>query len=53
MRLGGTSTANLSSNWILNREIVRGCLENGIPTNMTKVLSKYFVKVFQLVARPA
>lgn len=53
MRTGGASTANLSSNWILNREIVRGCLENGIQTNMTKVLSKYFVKVFQLVARPA
>lgn len=53
MRTGGASTANLSSNWILNREIVRGCLENGIQTNMTKVLSKYFVKVFQLVHRPA
>ncbi|MEP0916936.1 glycosyltransferase [Leptolyngbya sp. DQ-M1] len=53
MRTGGASTANLSSNWILNREIVRGCLENGIQTNMTKVLSKYFVKVFQLVVRPA
>lgn len=53
MRTGGTSTANLSSNWILNREIVRGCLENGIQTNMTKVLSKYFVKVFQLIDRPA
>lgn len=53
MRTGGASTANLSSNWILNREIVRGCLENGISTNMTKVLSKYFVKVFQLVVRPA
>ena len=53
MRTGGASTANLSSNWILNREIVRGCLENGIQTNMTKVLSKYFIKVFQLVHRPA
>jgi len=53
MRTGGASTANLSSNWILNREIVRGCLENGIQTNLTKVLSKYFVKVFQLVTRPA
>jgi glycosyltransferase involved in cell wall biosynthesis len=52
MRTGGVSTTNLKSNWILNREIVRGCAENDIQTNMPKVLSKYFTKVFQLVYRP-
>ncbi|NDJ18720.1 glycosyltransferase family 2 protein [Myxacorys almedinensis] len=52
MRAGGVSTTNLKSNWILNREIIRGCAENNIQTNMPKVLSKYFTKVFQLVARP-
>ncbi len=52
MRAGGVSTKNLRSNWVLNREIVRGCAENGIPTNMMRVLSKYFTKVFQLVQRP-
>ncbi|XGB41376.1 MAG: WcaF family extracellular polysaccharide biosynthesis acetyltransferase [Nodosilinea sp. LVE1205-7] len=52
MRAGGISTRNLMSNWILNREIVRGCAENGIRTNLFKVCSKYFTKVFQLVRRP-
>jgi glycosyltransferase involved in cell wall biosynthesis len=52
MRTGGVSTLNLRSNWVLNREIVRGCAENGINTNMVKVLSKYFTKVFQLIERP-
>ncbi len=53
MRTGGVSTTNLRSNWILNQEIIRGCAENGIQTNLLKVFSKYFTKVFQLVHRPA
>jgi glycosyltransferase involved in cell wall biosynthesis len=52
MRTGGASTHNLMSNWILNREIIRACAENGIKTNWLKVLSKYFKKVFQLIRRP-
>jgi glycosyltransferase involved in cell wall biosynthesis len=55
MRTGGVSTRNFKSNWILNREIVRGCAENGIQTNMLKVCSKYFAKIFQLIpsAKPS
>lgn len=53
MRTGGVSTRNLRSNLILNREILRACAENGIPTNMLKVYSKYFRKVTQLFERPA
>lgn len=52
MRTGGVSTRNLQSNWILNQEILRACAENGIPTNILKVYSKYFRKVAQLFARP-
>lgn len=52
MRTGGVSTRNLRSNLILNREILRACAENGIPTNMLKVYSKYFCKVTQLFERP-
>jgi glycosyltransferase involved in cell wall biosynthesis len=48
MRTGGLSTRGLKSNWILNQEIVRGCAENGIRTNIIKVLSKFFTKIFQL-----
>jgi len=52
MRTGGISTRSLKSNWVLNREILRACDENGINTNLMKVYSKYFFKVTQLFARP-
>lgn len=52
MRTGGVSTVSLKSNWILNCEIVRGCRENDISTNLLKVGSKYFTKVTQLIRRP-
>ncbi|MRR05885.1 MAG: glycosyltransferase [Deltaproteobacteria bacterium] len=52
MRTGGISTRNLKSNWILNREIIRACAENGIRTNLFKVYSKYFRKIMQLIERP-
>ncbi len=52
MRTGGASTRNLMSNLILNREMQQACAENGIPTNMVKIYSKYFRKVFQLFERP-
>lgn len=45
MRTGGDSTRNLKSNWILNKEIVRGCRENGIYTNMMILLFKYTFKI--------
>ena len=47
MRTGGISNKNIVSNWILNKEIVRACAENNIQTNMLKVVSKYFTKIFQ------
>jgi glycosyltransferase involved in cell wall biosynthesis len=52
MRAGGVSTRDLRSTWILNREILRACAENGISTNMLKVYSKYFRKVLQIFKRP-
>ena len=52
MRSGGLSTRNFKSNVILNREIVRACIENGIETNIFKVYLKYFVKLSQLFKRP-
>jgi hypothetical protein len=52
MRSGGVSTRSLKSTWILNREIVRACAENGIDTNLLKVFSKYPRKIFQFVRRP-
>lgn len=52
MRTGGASTRNLKSNWILNKEILRACAENGIKTNIIKVLSKYPVKILQAIKKP-
>ncbi|MBW2639507.1 MAG: glycosyltransferase [Deltaproteobacteria bacterium] len=52
MRTGGASTRNLKSNWILNKEILRACAENGIKTNIVKVLSKYPTKILQSIKKP-
>lgn len=49
MRTGGDSTRNLKSNWILNKEIVRGCRENGIYTNMMILSFKYLFKISGLL----
>ena len=52
MRTGGVSTKNLKSNWIFNMEILKACKENMIKTNLIKIWSKYFFKLYQLVQRP-
>ncbi|MDR0768951.1 MAG: glycosyltransferase [Dysgonamonadaceae bacterium] len=49
MRTGGISTRSWKSNYILNREIVRACRENGISTNLFLLSLKYLIKVFELV----
>ena len=49
MRTGGKSTKNWKSNYVLNKEIVRGCRENGISTSMCLLFFKYFVKVFEFI----
>lgn len=49
MRTGGRSTNGWKANILLNREIVRGCNENGIWTCMPLLFLKYFIKVFELV----
>jgi glycosyltransferase involved in cell wall biosynthesis len=49
MRLGGVSTRSPRSTVVLNREIVRGCRENGIWTCLPLLTLKYLFKVFELV----
>ena len=44
---GGLSNQSWKSRWLLNKEIVRACHENGIQTNMLKLSLKYFKKVFE------
>jgi len=48
MRRGGVSSNGIKSNIILNNEIIRGCRENGIQTNVFKIYPKYFIKFFEL-----
>ena len=47
MRVGGVSTS-FSSIWINNVEALRVCKENGIDTNIFKILSKYPSKILGL-----
>ncbi|MEZ5039054.1 MAG: glycosyltransferase family 2 protein [Saprospiraceae bacterium] len=49
MLIGGMSNDSLKSIYILNKEIVRTCRENGIYTNLFILSLKYFRKVFELI----
>jgi glycosyltransferase involved in cell wall biosynthesis len=51
MRTGGASNKTMLSNYLLNKEIKRACLENGIPTNYIKIYSKYLFKIFEFIER--
>ncbi len=44
---GGLSNQTIFSRWLLNKEIIRACQENGISTNMWKLSLKYFRKIFE------
>lgn len=50
MRIGGVSTS-FSSIWINSLEQLRVCKENGIETNMFKILMKYPVKLLGIFKR--
>jgi len=47
MRTGGISTGGWRNSLVLNQEVLRACRENGIPTNMLKILSKYPAKLLE------
>lgn len=51
MRTGGVSTAGFRSKILLNREVLRACRENGLRTNIFKILSKYPAKMLELLQR--
>ena len=51
MQTGGASTAGWRSKVLLNKEVLRACRENGIDTNILKILSKYPLKLLELVNR--
>ena len=49
MRVGGKSTRNWRSNWVLNREIVRGNRESGYFCCLPMLLPKYAFKIWEFV----
>jgi glycosyltransferase involved in cell wall biosynthesis len=49
MRAGGVSNSSLKHIYILNKEIVRACAENGIKTNMFKLSLKFFRKISEFI----
>jgi glycosyltransferase involved in cell wall biosynthesis len=49
MRKGGVSSNGIKSTIVLNDEIIRGCRENGIRTNVFKIYPKYLTKLFELI----
>ena len=51
MRLGGISTRGWRSTLTLNREVLRACRQNGIPSNYLKILSKYPAKLLEFLIR--
>jgi len=51
MQTGGASTRGWRSTILLNQEVLRACRENGIRTNVLKILTKYPAKVFDLLQR--
>jgi glycosyltransferase involved in cell wall biosynthesis len=49
MRTGGVSNQTVKSRYILNKEIVRACKENGVNTNMALLSLKYFNKIGEYI----
>lgn len=51
MRIGGISTGGWRNTLLLNKEVLRACRENGIDTNMLKILSKYPAKALEFLVK--
>lgn len=51
MRSGGVSSSGVKANWVVNREIIRACGENGMYTNMFLLALKLPVRLLELAPR--
>jgi hypothetical protein len=47
MRLGGVSTKNVSNRWLITREDIKACKQNGLYTNIIFICVKYLLKIFE------
>ncbi len=51
MRLGGVSTGGLKATWLIAKEQLQVCYDNGIKTHMLKILLKYPRKILELLKK--
>jgi glycosyltransferase involved in cell wall biosynthesis len=51
MQTGGVSTGGFGAKLRLNREVLRACRENGLQTNIVKILSRYPSKILEFLRR--
>lgn len=49
MRSGGLSSSGIKSNWVVNREIIRACTENGLYTNMFMLALKLPIRLMERI----
>ena len=49
MRSGGLSSGGIKSNWVVNREIVRACIENGLYTNVFLLALKLPIRLMERI----
>ena len=49
MSLGGASTKNIKSKCKINKEVIYACKINNIKTNIFKIYTKYFIKIFEFI----
>ncbi|MDP2143177.1 MAG: glycosyltransferase family 2 protein [Gallionella sp.] len=50
MRAGGLSSSGIKSSWIVNREIIRACAENGLYTNMFILALKLPIRLWERIS---
>ena len=49
MRSGGISSSGLKASWVVNREIIRACRENGLYTNMLMLALKIPIRLMERI----
>jgi len=49
MRIGGMSNRSIRNRYIVNKEMVRACRENGISTNLLHMSRKIFSKMYEFI----
>lgn len=49
MRSGGLSNSGIKSSWVVNREIIRACSENGLYTNMFMLALKLPIRLLERI----